>query len=458
MSIASEISRIQQAKSDIKHAIEERGVEVGNITLDHYAEKIIQIPSGGGEPSPYPIIEGNGKYEVRFIDYEGTILKIHRVDEHEDAVPPALPEHENFTFLMWNNNEYQDVLGDVEVGATYTTIDNILYIYHTVTVENGLTKKMPVRAYGSGLGSINWGDGTIEGVSFSSSVKMLEHTYEPGEYVIRMACPVRYHLGNNNRNASLFGNATENPLINSGITKIYTGANFMGLVTQGLVNANNLEEFMPSTAYTFGSTAITGALKLKCLVLAPHGSGSASAITAACFDTCGLEYFPLWDAASFSGFPTRYSRTERITFPRNFVNVNGIGYTGYYSPRLEKIVLPPDLNTIPNMFIYWCHSMHEMIFPEGIETIGTYSVYQSRNVKKVVIPSTVTSIGNFAFTGDSSLADIYVYATEPPVLGGTGCFNSMLGTCKIHVPAESLEAYKAATNWSGQASKMIGDL
>ena len=459
MSIASEISRIRQAKSDIKHAIEERGIEVGDITLDYYAEKIIQIPSGGSEPSPYPIIEGDGKYEVRFIDYEGTILKIHRVDEHEDAIPPELPEHENLTFLMWNNNEYKDVLGDVEVGAAYRTTNNNLYIHHTVTEENGLTKRIPIKGYGStSNGRIDWGDGTIEDVAFSTTIKFFEHTYEPGEYVIRMACSVRFHIGNSNRVYSFFGDAVENPLINSGITKIYAGANFVGLVTQGLVNAYNLEEFVPAAAYTFGSTAISGALKLKCLVLCPQGANSTPAITAACFDTCNLQYFPLWDAASFSGFPVRYSQTRRATFPRNFVNMNGVGYTGYYSPLLEKIVLPPGITTIPNNFIYWCHSMQEMIFPEGIETMGTYSVYQSRNVRKIVIPSTVTSIGNFAFTGDASLADIYVYAIEPPVLGGTGCFNSILTTCRIHVPAESLEAYKAATNWSAQASKMIGDL
>lgn len=459
MSIASEIERIQRAKTDIKQVIEERGVNVGNVTIDHYAEKIAQIPSGGSEPSPYPIIEGDGKYEVRFIDYEGTILKIHRVDEHEDAVPPALPEHENLTFLMWNNNEYQDVLGDVEVGAAYSTTDNNLYIHHTVTEENGLTKTIPIKGYGAnGNGKIDWGDGTIENVMFTTTIKFFEHTYAPGEYIIQMECPTRYHLGNSNRQYSLFGNAVENPLINSGITKIYTGDNFVGLVTQGLVNAYNLEEFVPAVAYNFGSTAISGALKLKCLALAPQGSGSTPSITASCFDTCNLQYFPLWDAANFSSFPVRYSQTRRVTFPRNFVLTNGVSYVGYYSPLLEKIVLPPGITTIPNNLIYWCHSIQEMVFPEGIETIGTYCVYQSRNVRKIVIPSTVTSIGNFAFTGDASLADLYVYAIEPPVLGGTGCFNTILTTCRIHVPAESLEAYKAATNWSGQASKMIGDL
>lgn len=48
MSIANEIQRLQSAKADIKSAIEEKGVTVGNGTIDTYAEKISQISSGGG--------------------------------------------------------------------------------------------------------------------------------------------------------------------------------------------------------------------------------------------------------------------------------------------------------------------------------------------------------------------------------------------------------------------------
>lgn len=49
MSIASEITRLQQAKADIKTAIENKGVTVpSNATLDAYDGYIDDIPSGGG--------------------------------------------------------------------------------------------------------------------------------------------------------------------------------------------------------------------------------------------------------------------------------------------------------------------------------------------------------------------------------------------------------------------------
>lgn len=49
MSIETEIQRLQTAKADIKTAIEEKGVEVGDGLIDTYAEKIGQISGGGGD-------------------------------------------------------------------------------------------------------------------------------------------------------------------------------------------------------------------------------------------------------------------------------------------------------------------------------------------------------------------------------------------------------------------------
>lgn len=50
MSIASEISRLQQAKADIKDAIEAKGVTVlSSLKLDGYASCISQISGGGGQ-------------------------------------------------------------------------------------------------------------------------------------------------------------------------------------------------------------------------------------------------------------------------------------------------------------------------------------------------------------------------------------------------------------------------
>jgi hypothetical protein len=49
MSIAQEIQRLQSAKANIKSAIEQKGVTVGDGTIDTYAAKIGEISGGGGD-------------------------------------------------------------------------------------------------------------------------------------------------------------------------------------------------------------------------------------------------------------------------------------------------------------------------------------------------------------------------------------------------------------------------
>jgi hypothetical protein len=66
MSIANEIKRLQNAKADIKQAIENKGVSVGNNLIDTYAEKINQIQTGILPTGTLEITE-NGTYDVTHI-------------------------------------------------------------------------------------------------------------------------------------------------------------------------------------------------------------------------------------------------------------------------------------------------------------------------------------------------------------------------------------------------------
>ena len=53
MTIASEITRLQNDKAAMKTAIENKGVTVWNVTLDSYAACIEAIEQGGGWASIY---------------------------------------------------------------------------------------------------------------------------------------------------------------------------------------------------------------------------------------------------------------------------------------------------------------------------------------------------------------------------------------------------------------------
>ena len=68
------------------------------------------------------------------------------------------------------------------------------------------------------------------------------------------------------------------------------------------------------------------------------------------------------------------------------------------------------------------------------------------------IDDKIKYIGEFAFY--KSNLTLYISAVEPPIIQT----NSFKTFKEIHVPADSLEAYKSANNWSAYGDFMIGDL
>lgn len=90
---------------------------------------------------------------------------------------------------------------------------------------------------------------------------------------------------------------------------------------------------------------------------------------------------------------------------------------------------------------------------QGVTSIGSNAFAVCASLASVEIPSNITSIGRAAFSVCISLASLTVLATTPPTLG-VDAFDRVSSNLVIYVPAESVETYKAATNWSNYASKI----
>lgn len=85
---------------------------------------------------------------------------------------------------------------------------------------------------------------------------------------------------------------------------------------------------------------------------------------------------------------------------------------------------------------------------EGITAISRCSFYNYFNLISIEIPDSVMNIGNYAFDGCKSLTSVYLPNT-PPTLAAVNAFASINADCTFYCKTQaSLDAYKAATNWS----------
>lgn len=109
------------------------------------------------------------------------------------------------------------------------------------------------------------------------------------------------------------------------------------------------------------------------------------------------------------------------------------------------------ITTIGGYAFYYCASLTSIEIPNSVISIGDSAFYRCQSLTSVTIPNGVTSIYNAAFRYCSSLASVTVKATTPPSLW-SAAFSDTPSSLVIYVPAESVDAYKAA--WSNYADKI----
>lgn len=141
--------------------------------------------------------------------------------------------------------------------------------------------------------------------------------------------------------------------------------------------------------------------------------------------------------------------------PNNIVSIGT--YTFYNLQSFERIISLGGISTLPDQTFARMQYSTSITIPEGITKIDNYVFSQNglpaeqNKLSFVDLPSTVTSIGNTTFLY-RNIKTWIVRAVTPPTLGTQTFRYGSIGT--IYVPDESVETYKAATNWSAWASKI----
>ena len=136
---------------------------------------------------------------------------------------------------------------------------------------------------------------------------------------------------------------------------------------------------------------------------------------------------------------------------------DGTKWIGDYAfsqcPNLTSIVIPDSVINIGDRSFIACTGLTSITIPDSVTSIGNFTFLNCYIITSVTIGNSVTSIGESAFDGCTKLTSITIQATTPPTLLSYSVFNDT-NNCPIYVPAESVNRYKTATNWTSLASRI----
>lgn len=145
--------------------------------------------------------------------------------------------------------------------------------------------------------------------------------------------------------------------------------------------------------------------------------------------------------------------SKTVVLPASIANIGQLAFSDYYSG--ESLVLPVTTGTLTlglASFQSW-NNATQLTVLSNVANIPESCFSGWSACLSAEFPATVTSMGNYAASGWSSCNLIIMRSTTPPVITAT-TFNSLKSTCIIKVPAASVAAYKAATNWKTFASRI----
>ena len=200
---------------------------------------------------------------------------------------------------------------------------------------------------------------------------------------------------------------------------------------------------------------------------------SVKSIGSSAFEDCtSLTSLTLNEGLQYIGGSAfhKNSMIESIELPNTITSIGEIAFGA--CPNLKSVNIPNSVTEIGDGTFYGCESLTSINIPDGIKRIGDNLFWGCTNLTDVTIPNSVTTIcveafrecsalgsitipesvteiGGYAFQKCFKLADVYCYAENVPNTDNTIFEGTPIESATLHVPTNSVEAYKAAGPWSG---------
>ena len=191
-------------------------------------------------------------------------------------------------------------------------------------------------------------------------------------------------------------------------------------------------------------TDVAAAIKAK--------KGDSTPIPAADFDT-EIANLPSGDDTMLISLIDRTATSFEIP-----EGTTSIGYYAFaYCLSLASIIIPDGVTLIGECAFALCTGLTSITIPDSVTSIGDSAFYGCTGLTSITIPNSVTSISNAAFGDCTNLTEIdFSTHNAVPTLADTSAFDYTSASLVIKVPSALLDEWKAATNWSTYADKIVG--
>jgi len=423
---AQKLQNILDSKADIADAIEEKGGTLP-AKLSDYGDAIRALPSGSVDPEDA---------DVRFIDYDGTLLRGYTAAQVADLTAmPTPPDHTSDGLSNdsqpWNYDLNQlkaqvAATGYATVGAMYHATDGITRFRYWLSssADTAISLKFQTTVQ---LGTrIDYGDGFAEDIN-STSEGIRLHTYCTADtasfdtsvaYTAGQACEYNgsyYVFKYGGKAAGPWDASTVvqvNPVAIPSMVEITLNVTSGSISFSGpgatarydnrlrqVILGNNVVEIRGSTFYGF-----TGLEKIAI----PVGTSMLATSFKNCYGLKGVVY-PTGTIQTGKGAFTRCFGIKHISLPPTVTHMEGGLTSGNAAegtfqecPALKRVDLPKDLTEIgPGVFV---NSGIEKVTGGGsLTTLGASAFMGATRLDNVSFPA-ATSIAKKAFMNCESLS------------------------------------------------------
>jgi hypothetical protein len=134
---------------------------------------------------------------------------------------------------------------------------------------------------------------------------------------------------------------------------------------------------------------------------------------------------------------------ETLELPNSITSIGNKAFK--QMKKLKEIKLPENLETMGEYAFDGCSSLTELTFPQNLKIIEEYTCYYCSSLKTIHLGKSVQEIQNDAFYEKCPIENIYISATEPPVVGSFAIHNNPIN---VFVPKESWQQYTRSKYWN----------